>query len=86
MTVEDYYSEYLHLRPHIRLALIKEIVYKLIGEYLVAIDSRRLTFSTYQDRQMAAARMREDSESLEMFFKQLGGLDFDVSLALNCYF
>lgn len=40
LTVQDYYNDYIHLRPHIRLTLIREIAFKLIGEYVRAIGNR----------------------------------------------
>lgn len=40
MTVADYYNDHKHLRPHIRCALLMEIQYKIVGEYMIGIDSR----------------------------------------------
>lgn len=42
ITIADYYNDYRHLRTHIRMALLKELLYKVVGEYIVAIDSRHV--------------------------------------------
>lgn len=36
--ITDYHNDYIHLRSNIRYLLLKEILYKVIGEYLIAID------------------------------------------------
>uniref|UniRef100_A0A1I7SVH6 Exocyst complex component Sec6 n=1 Tax=Bursaphelenchus xylophilus TaxID=6326 RepID=A0A1I7SVH6_BURXY len=80
LTIQDYYTDYVHLRVHIRLSLIKEIAYKLIGEYLIAIEARRLTFSTYEDRAQAAEQLKYDSKSIGDMLHSLPDIEFDVSL------
>ncbi|CAD5213132.1 unnamed protein product [Bursaphelenchus okinawaensis] len=76
-TIQDYYNDYRHLRTHIRLTLIKEIAYKILGEYLMAIESRRLTFSTYEDRSRASDQLKMDSRMIEDFLHKLPGIEFD---------
>ena len=71
MTILDYNCDYSHLRPHIRLTLVEELLYKVVGEYIIAIDSRRLTYGTYAQRQMAAARLREDADHYKELFRGL---------------
>uniref|UniRef100_A0A915EHY8 Exocyst complex component 3 n=1 Tax=Ditylenchus dipsaci TaxID=166011 RepID=A0A915EHY8_9BILA len=56
VTTADYHSDYKRLRPHIEYMLIKEILYKVVSEYVIAIDLRRLTFTNYDERHLAAER------------------------------
>jgi exocyst complex component 3 len=44
ITVADYYNDYSHLRMHIRFALLKELMFKIVAEFLIGIESR--SFST----------------------------------------
>jgi hypothetical protein len=39
-TINDYHSDYKHLRPHIRFVLLSDILYKVVSEFLIAIESR----------------------------------------------
>jgi len=60
MTVEDYYNDYRHLRTHIQQELMTEIYYKLVVEYVVGIDSSRLRFANFDERHLAAERLKHD--------------------------
>jgi hypothetical protein len=40
VTIHDYHSDYKHIRPHIQFTVLKEIMYKVVGEFIIAIDSR----------------------------------------------
>lgn len=40
VTIKDYNVDYEHLRPHIRFSLLNQILYRVVGEYLIALDSR----------------------------------------------
>ncbi|XGW11761.1 hypothetical protein V3C99_012886 [Haemonchus contortus] len=71
MTVQDYYADHRHLRPATRCALLMDLQFRIVGEYLKAIDSRRLTFATYEERAAAGSRMKADAQRLEALFKQL---------------
>jgi len=70
ITVADYYSDYKHLRPHIQYTLIKEVLYRVVGEFITGIDSRRLTFSSYDERHLAAERLKADGNRIETLFKR----------------
>lgn len=39
-TVSDYNTDYSHLRPQIQFTVLKEVMYKVVCEYLIAIDSK----------------------------------------------
>ncbi|VDL69963.1 unnamed protein product [Nippostrongylus brasiliensis] len=71
MTVQDYYADHRHLRPATRCALLMDLQFRIVGEYLKAIDSRRLTFTSYEERASAGSRMKSDSQRLEAMFQQL---------------
>ncbi|EPB79779.1 exocyst complex component Sec6 [Ancylostoma ceylanicum] len=71
MTVQDYYADHRHLRPATRCALLMDLQFRIVGEYLKAIDSRRLTFATYEERAAAGSRMKADAVRLEALFQQL---------------
>lgn len=78
MTVADYYSDHKHLRPHIRCALLMEIQYKIIGEYMIGIDNRRLSFANYDDRHGASELLKSDGERIAQLFSKLLN-DVDVT-------
>uniref|UniRef100_A0A914BVA9 Exocyst complex component 3 n=1 Tax=Acrobeloides nanus TaxID=290746 RepID=A0A914BVA9_9BILA len=69
ITIADYHNDYRHLRPHIRIALLKDLLYKVVGEFLIAIDNRRLTFSKYEERHLAAERIRQDARRISQLFE-----------------
>ncbi|KAK6734823.1 hypothetical protein RB195_018172 [Necator americanus] len=71
MTVQDYFADHRHLRPATRCALLMDLQFRIVGEYLKAIDSRRLTFATYEERSAAGSRMKADATRLETLFQQL---------------
>uniref|UniRef100_A0A914CXN7 Exocyst complex component 3 n=1 Tax=Acrobeloides nanus TaxID=290746 RepID=A0A914CXN7_9BILA len=68
ITIADYHNDYRHLRPHIRIALLKELLYKVVGEFVIAIDNRRLTYSKYEERHLAAERIKQDSHRIAQMF------------------
>uniref|UniRef100_A0A1I8EWE1 Uncharacterized protein n=1 Tax=Wuchereria bancrofti TaxID=6293 RepID=A0A1I8EWE1_WUCBA len=78
MTVADYYSDHKHLRPHIRCALLMEIQYKIIGEYMIGIDNRRLSLANYDDRHGASELLKSDGERIAQLFSKLLN-DVDVT-------
>ncbi|MCP9260184.1 Exocyst complex component 3 [Dirofilaria immitis] len=69
MTIADYYSDHRHLRPHIRCALLMEIQYKIIGEYMIGIDNRRLSLANYDDRYGASKLLKRDGERIAQLFQ-----------------
>lgn len=68
--ITDYHdNDYRHLRPHIRIALLKELLYKVVGEFIIAIDNRRLTYTKYEERQLAAERIKQDAKRMNQSFE-----------------
>lgn len=94
ITVADYHSDHKHLRTHMLCALLKELLYKIVGEFAIGIDSRlvplvdnrrtlarlrRMTFNNYDERHLAAERLRADAQRLENVFRSLfSGGDYPV--------
>ncbi|KAI6209857.1 Proable exocyst complex component Sec6 [Aphelenchoides besseyi] len=70
-TVTDYNRDYCHLRPQIQFTVLKEVMYKIVAEYLIAIDSRRLTYNNYKERQLAGERLKEEAERIERTFNSI---------------
>ena len=84
-TIRDYCTDYERLRPHIRFLVLNEIHYKVVGEYIIAMDSRflstlvlirffifrRLTYSNYRERQLAAERIKTETLRIERLFEAL---------------
>jgi hypothetical protein len=40
ITITDYYNDYRHLRVHIRYALMKDLLFKVVAEFLIGIETR----------------------------------------------
>ncbi|CAK5075146.1 unnamed protein product [Meloidogyne enterolobii] len=53
ITIADYFNDYKHLRGHIRSMLMRELLFKLVAEFMIGIDVRRLTFNKYEERHLA---------------------------------
>ncbi|KAI6231988.1 Proable exocyst complex component Sec6 [Aphelenchoides besseyi] len=70
-TVTDYNRDYCHLRTQIQFTVLKEVMYKIVAEYLIAIDSRRLTYNNYKERQLAGERLKEEAERIERTFNSI---------------
>ncbi|VDM46063.1 unnamed protein product [Toxocara canis] len=73
MTLMDYHVDHAHLRPHIRCALLMEMQYRILGEYMIAIDNRRISMASYEDRTEASALLRKDAMRIQQTFQTLHG-------------
>ncbi|GMT16111.1 hypothetical protein PFISCL1PPCAC_7408 [Pristionchus fissidentatus] len=67
-TLQDYYVDHSHLRGAILLYLAQRLQLRIVGEYLRAIESRRLTFASLEERQKGAERLRENALAIEDIF------------------
>uniref|UniRef100_A0A9J2PAF8 Exocyst complex component Sec6 n=1 Tax=Ascaris lumbricoides TaxID=6252 RepID=A0A9J2PAF8_ASCLU len=94
MTLMDYNVDHTHLRPHIRCALLMEMQYRILGEYMIAVDNRRITLANYEDRAEAATLLRKDAtrirevfetlhSDIEMPFVDMSAVLVDMSEVLN---
>lgn len=93
ITITDFDLDYKHLRPHIRFSLLNEILYKVVSEYLIAMESkylftltndnyfRRMSFKDHRERHLAAERIKSDALEIEKLFESLNdGSDYPVIL------
>ncbi|CAI5442024.1 unnamed protein product [Caenorhabditis angaria] len=65
MTISDYHHDHKHLRPVTRCALLMDLQFRIVSEYLKAIEQRRLTFASYDERSSAGKRMKNDVGRME---------------------
>ncbi|PAV56755.1 hypothetical protein WR25_05016 [Diploscapter pachys] len=49
-TIEDYYYDYMHLKPQARAMLTSELQLLIVREYLKAIETRRYVLSSTEER------------------------------------
>ncbi|KAL3116152.1 hypothetical protein niasHT_002276 [Heterodera trifolii] len=68
ITIADYYRDYRHLRFGTRYTLLNELLFKLIAEFIIGLETRRLTFSKYEERHLAAERIKADAKRVEQQF------------------
>uniref|UniRef100_A0A914I8A8 Exocyst complex component 3 n=1 Tax=Globodera rostochiensis TaxID=31243 RepID=A0A914I8A8_GLORO len=68
ITLADYYRDYRHLRVGTRFTLLNELLFKLISEFIIGLETRRLTFSKYEERHLAAERIKADAKRVEQQF------------------
>ncbi|KAK0428448.1 hypothetical protein QR680_010811 [Steinernema hermaphroditum] len=71
LTVKDYYEDHQHLRPQVRSLLLMDMQYKVVGEYLIAIDARRLIYQNYDERAKAANRLKQDAQEIDQLMQDL---------------
>ncbi|CAI4232738.1 unnamed protein product [Auanema sp. JU1783] len=68
MTLSDYFLDHRHLRPNARGALLADLHFRIVGEYLRAIDKRRLTFASHEERLACGERLQKDIEKIDEVF------------------
>ncbi|CAJ0950750.1 unnamed protein product, partial [Mesorhabditis belari] len=71
MTIHDYYGDHRHLRPFILLALMSELQYKVVAEYLKAVETKRLNFSNFDERDSAGKRLLTDAKKIQRVFDEM---------------
>ncbi|GMS85782.1 hypothetical protein PENTCL1PPCAC_7957 [Pristionchus entomophagus] len=67
-TLRDYHQDHQHLKSAILLYLAQKIHLRVVGEYLRAIEGRRLTFAAHTERTKAAGLLKENAEGIEFIF------------------
>uniref|UniRef100_A0A915P623 PPIase cyclophilin-type domain-containing protein n=2 Tax=Meloidogyne TaxID=189290 RepID=A0A915P623_9BILA len=70
ITIADYFNDYKHLRGHIRSMLMRELLFKLVAEFMIGIDVRRLTFNKYEERHLAVERLKTDAKRIQQLFSK----------------
>lgn len=71
VTIEDYYSDFLHLRANFFDYLMEQALRKVLLEYVRAMLNKRITFKDYEGRRDAAKKVTEESKKIEKLFKKL---------------
>ncbi|CAB3411296.1 unnamed protein product [Caenorhabditis bovis] len=70
MTITDYHNDHRHLRPVTRSVLLMDLQFRIVSEYLKAIEQRRLVLTCYEDRLAAGKRMKDDVTKINAMFAE----------------
>ncbi|XP_029211438.2 exocyst complex component 3-like isoform X2 [Acropora millepora] len=70
-TIEDYYSDFLHLIGKYLDYLMEQALKKLLLEYVRALLNKRMAFKDYEGRREAAKKITEESKKIEKLFRKL---------------
>ncbi|KAJ7389295.1 hypothetical protein OS493_032455 [Desmophyllum pertusum] len=71
VTIEDYYSDLLHMRDRFFDHLMEQALKKVLLEYVRAMLNKRIVFKDYEGRRDAAKKILEESKKIEKLFKKL---------------
>ncbi|XP_054753696.2 exocyst complex component 3-like [Lytechinus pictus] len=71
ITIEDYYNDFIHLRPNYLESLVKELEKRTVTAYVKGMLERRMTFKLYEERKEAAEKITRESDTLERLFARL---------------
>lgn len=74
VTLEDYFQDYIHLKPKNFEYIILEAEDIIVRRYIMAILQKKLNFKTYNDRRAAADKMTNEVERLKSFFERVAPL------------
>jgi len=71
VTVEDYYSDYVHLRPRYFSWIMKEAERRITVEYLKSILGRKMKLNSPEERSKAGEKLLEEQQMLASLFNKL---------------
>ncbi|XP_076811324.1 exocyst complex component 3-like isoform X1 [Clavelina lepadiformis] len=71
VTVEDYYTDYVHLRPKYLDWIMREAEKRVIVEYLRAILGRRMKLNNASERLQAGEKLLQEQQMLSSLFNKL---------------
>ncbi|CAD6198531.1 unnamed protein product [Caenorhabditis auriculariae] len=71
MTIHDYWLDHRHLRASTRCVLLMDLQFRIVGEYLKAMETRRLTFASYEERLSAGKRLKSDVSRIDALYEEL---------------
>lgn len=74
VTLEDYFQDYIHLKPKNYEYIILEAEDIIVRRYIMAILQKKLSFKTYDDRRSAAHRMTIEADQFKSFFMRMAPL------------
>lgn len=74
VTLEDYFQDYVHLKPKNFEYIILEAEDILVRRYILAMLQKKLTFKTYEERRSAADKIIKEVDQLKLFFARVAPL------------
>ncbi|XP_063225953.1 exocyst complex component 3 [Bacillus rossius redtenbacheri] len=70
-TLDDYFQDYVHLRPRNFEHVISEAQNLVARRYVQAVLRKKTTFRTHEERKEAAAKITGESEQIKAFFLRI---------------
>lgn len=84
ITLEDYFQDYLHLKPNNLEYIVLEAEDMLVERYITAMLQKKLTFKTYNECHLAADKIIKEVNQLKSLFLRLVPLEKrDKNSSLN---
>lgn len=77
VTIEDYYNDFLHMKPRFFDYLMEQALKKVLLGYVRAMLNKRIAFKDYEGRRDAAKKITEESKKIEKLFKKLAKADLE---------
>ncbi|XP_014673816.1 PREDICTED: exocyst complex component 3-like [Priapulus caudatus] len=71
VTVEDYSTDFVHLKPRRLRSVMRAIERRLVIEYLKAAMQRKIALKSYEERRHAADKMAREADQIERLFERL---------------
>lgn len=75
ITVEDYSSDFVHLRKKYFHKVMEMIERRLVCEYIKAIMQKKVSFKTYEERKEAADKLVLEANQMESLFNKVVNLE-----------
>ncbi|XP_039265797.2 exocyst complex component 3-like isoform X1 [Styela clava] len=76
VTIEDYYNDFVHLRPRYFSWIMKEAERRVVVEYLKGALGRRVKLGSNDERKKAGEKLSKEQELLSAFFGRLSSSRF----------
>lgn len=74
VTLEDYFQDYIHLKPKNLEYIILEAEDIIVRRYIIAMLQKKINFKTYEERRTAANKMNNEVDQLKSFFMRVAPL------------
>ncbi|CAB0008656.1 unnamed protein product [Nesidiocoris tenuis] len=71
VTLDDYFQDYVHLRPKNFEYVIREAENLVTRRYLSALFQKKLTLRTNEERRSAGAKVKKEVDQLKKFFARI---------------
>lgn len=76
VTIEDYYNDFVHLRPRYFTWIMREAERRVVVQYLKGALGRRVKFANNDERKRAGEKLSKEQELLSAFFGRLSSSRF----------